>query len=41
MTHREQWDFGRNGYKLTMVRQIPFSQAFPYERFASGNNLRA
>ena len=29
MTHGEQWDFGRNDYESTMIRQIPPSQAFP------------
>ena len=30
MTNGEQWDFGRNSYEFTMVRQLPSPQAFPY-----------
>ena len=30
MTNREQWDFRRNSYEFTMVRQLPSPQAFPY-----------
>ena len=40
MTHEEHWDFERNGYKFTLVGQVPPSLVFPYGRFASGNNLQ-
>lgn len=40
MTHEEHWDSETNGYELSMVRQLPPPQVFPYERFASGNSRR-
>ena len=36
MTHEEHWDFERNGFELTIVRQLYFLRRH-FRRFTSGN----